>query len=72
MIFVDIECFEEFWGIKSKDCGCPCHEKRKGKQQTLNQMMKQKQSMNRDIWRVIYGHALAFTLVKSPFIYKDV
>ncbi|XP_028115745.1 uncharacterized protein LOC114313574 [Camellia sinensis] len=44
--------------------------KGRAKQQTLNQMVKQRELVIRDICRVIYGHALVFNLVKSPLFKK--
>ena len=36
------------------------------KQQTMDEMVKKRESMVRDICRFLYGHALTFNLVKSP------
>ncbi|XP_028093325.1 uncharacterized protein LOC114293451 [Camellia sinensis] len=69
---IDVDCFEEK-NIEGKSKGGTMDAyvtKGRAKQQSLNQMMKQREPVIRDICRVIYGHALAFNLVKSPLFKK--
>ncbi|GMQ03740.1 hypothetical protein CsSME_00049421 [Camellia sinensis var. sinensis] len=69
---IDVDCFEEK-NIEGKNKGGTMDvyvTKGRAKQQTLNQMIKQREPVIRDICRVIYGHALAFNLVKSPLFKK--
>ena len=42
----------------------------RGRQQTLNELMKKREPVVQDICRFFYGHALAFNLVKSPLFDK--
>lgn len=39
----------------------------KEEQQTINSMIKKRESVIRDICRMIFGKALSFNLVKCPF-----